>query len=81
MRLSVDFGDHKRTVLVGVKRERENPRAELEGKQALFVVNLEPRKMAGEISEGMIFDLGYADGITPVLAQPEKPVPNGTRAG
>jgi len=81
VRLSVDFGDHKRTVLVGVKRERENPRAELEGKQALFVVNLEPRKMAGEISEGMIFDLGYADGITPVLAQPEKPVPNGTRAG
>ena len=81
VRLSVDFGDHKRIVLVGVKRERENPRAELEGKQALFVVNLEPRKMAGEISEGMIFDLGYADGITPVLAQPEKPVPNGTRAG
>jgi methionine--tRNA ligase beta chain len=81
VRLSVDFGDHKRTVLVGEKRERENPRAELEGKQALFVVNLEPRKMAGEISEGMIFDLGYADGITPVLAQPEKPVPNGTRAG
>jgi len=39
------------------------------------------RKMAGEISEGMIFDLGYADGLTPVLAQPEKPVPNGTRAG
>src|SRR5215469_11999059 len=81
VRLSVDFGDHKRTVLLGVKRERENPRAELEGKQALLVVNLEPRKMDGEISEGMIFDLGYADGITPVLAQPEKPVPNGTRAG
>jgi methionine--tRNA ligase beta chain len=79
VRLSVDFGDHKRTVLVGVKRERENPRAELEGKQALFVVNLEPRKMAGEISEGMIFDLGYADGITPVLAQPEKPVPYSRR--
>jgi tRNA-binding protein len=44
-------------------------------------VNIEPRKMAGEISEGMIFDLGYADGITPVLALPEKPVPDGTRAG
>jgi hypothetical protein len=37
--------------------------------------------MAGEISEGMIFDLGYSDGITPVLALPEKPVPDGTRAG
>ena len=24
--------------------------------------------------------IGYEDGITPVLAQPETPVPNGTRA-
>jgi len=64
-----------------MKKERQNPKAEIEGKQALFVVNVEPRKMAGEISEGMIFDLGYADGITPVLALPEKPVPDGTRAG
>jgi methionine--tRNA ligase beta chain len=81
VRLRVDFGDHQRTILVGMKKERESPKAEIEGKQALFVVNLEPRKMAGEISEGMIFDLGYADGITPVLALPEKPVPDGTRAG
>jgi len=41
----------------------------------------EPRKMAGEISEGMLFDIGYADGVTPVLSVPERPVPNGTRAG
>ena len=81
VRLRVDFGDHVRSILVGMKKERQNPKAEIEGKQALFVVNLEPRKMAGEISEGMIFDLGYADGITPVLALPEKPVPDGTRAG
>ena len=80
MKLTVNFGDHSRTILAGIKKERENPR-ELEGRQALFVVNLEPRKMAGEISEGMLFDIGYADGITPVLAVPERPVPNGTRAG
>ncbi|MBD3279164.1 MAG: hypothetical protein GF390_00450 [Candidatus Pacebacteria bacterium] len=54
---------------------------EVEGKQALFVVNLEPREMMGEKSEGMLFDIGYADKITPVLATPEKPVPDGTRAG
>jgi tRNA-binding EMAP/Myf-like protein len=47
----------------------------------LFVLNLEPRKMAGEISEGMLFDIGCADGVTPALAVPERPVPNGTRAG
>jgi tRNA-binding protein len=80
MKLTVNFGDHSRTILAGIKKERENPR-EVEGRQALFVVNLEPRKMAGEISEGMLFDIGYADGITPVLSVPERPVPNGTRAG
>jgi tRNA-binding protein len=80
VRLTVDFDDHKRQILAGLKREREDPR-EIEGRQALFVVNLEPRRMMGEISEGMLFDIGYADGITPVLAVPERPVPNGVRAG
>ena len=81
VRLKVDFGNHARSILVGMKKERRDPMAEIEGKQALFVVNLEPRKMAGELSEGMMFDIGYADKIVPVLAVPEKPVPNGTRAG
>ena len=80
VKLIVDFGDHRRTILAGIKREREDP-AEIEGKQALFVVNLEPRKMMGEVSEGMLFDIGYADGIAPVLAIPENPVPDGARAG
>ncbi|CAM3997120.1 tRNA-binding protein [Mesobacillus zeae] len=80
MKLTVDFGDFTRTILAGIKGERENPK-EIEGQQALFVVNLAPKKMAGEVSEGMLFDIGYADGIVPVLAQPEKPVPNGTRVG
>ena len=80
VKLTVDFGDHKRTILAGMKQERQNPK-EIEGRQALFIVNLEPRKMMGEISEGMLFDLGYADGITPALAVPETSVPNGTRAG
>jgi tRNA-binding protein len=80
MMLTVNFGDHSRTILAGIKKERENPR-EIEGRQALFVVNLKPRKMAGEISEGMLFDIGYVDGIRPVLSVPERPVPNGARAG
>ena len=78
--LTVDFGDHLRTVLVGMKSERQNP-AEIEGRQALFVVNLPPRRMAGLTSEAMLFDIGFEDGISPVLAIPEKPVPNGSRAG
>ena len=80
MRLVVNFGDHSRTILAGIRKERANPR-EIEGQQALFVVNLEPRRMAGELSEGLLFDLGYADGLKPALAMPERPIPNGTRAG
>jgi methionine--tRNA ligase beta chain len=80
VRLEVDFGDFRHTVLAGMKKERDDPR-EVEGRQALFVVNLAPRTMAGIVSEGMLFDIGYEDGITPVLAVPERPVPNGVRAG
>jgi methionine--tRNA ligase beta chain len=80
VQMRVRFGDHTRTIVAGMKQERANPK-EIEGKQALFVVNLEPRKMRGVVSEGMLFDIGYADGVVPVLAIPEAPVPDGTRAG
>jgi tRNA-binding protein len=80
VKLIVDFGDLRRKILAGIKQEREDPK-ELKGLQALFVINLAPRKMMGEMSEGMLFDIGYADGLTPVLAIPEQPVPAGTRAG
>lgn len=80
VRLTVDFGDRRRTILAGMKKEREHPE-EIRGKQALFVVNLAPRTMIGIASEGMLFDIGYADGITPCLAVPERPVPDGVRAG
>lgn len=80
VKLTVSFGDHTRTILAGMKQER-NDVSSLVGKQALFVVNLEPRKMAGETSEGMLFDIGAADGLLPALATPERPLPDGARAG
>ena len=80
VRLRVSFGDHERTILSGLRREREDLSA-LVGVQTLFIVNLEPKRLAGEVSEGMLFDLGFADGILPAFAVPERPVPNGTRAG
>jgi tRNA-binding protein len=80
IKLMVSFGDHQRTILSGMKQEREDPK-EIEGKQALFVLNLPAKKIRGVLSEGMLFDIGYADGLTPVLAIPEKQIPDGTRAG
>ena len=80
LKLTVDFGDHTRTILAGMKAERADPQ-EIVGRQALFVVNLEPKRMAGETSQGMLFDIGFADGVLPALAVPERPMPNGVRAG
>jgi tRNA-binding protein len=80
VKLTVSFGDHTRTILAGMKQERADLQALL-GRQALFVVNLQPRPMAGHSSEGMLLDIGYADGLTPVLAIPEQPLPDGARAG
>ena len=77
VRLEVFFGDHTREILAGMKTEREDLSA-LEGSQALFLVNLEPRKMAGHSSQGMGVDIGYEDGLEPALAVPERPIPAGS---
>jgi tRNA-binding protein len=75
------FGDHKRSIPAGIRRERRDAKTEIEGRQALFVVNLEPGNMAGQVPEGMLFNIGHVDRISPVLAFPEKFVPNAARAG
>jgi methionine--tRNA ligase beta chain len=80
VKLNVNFGDFQRKIIVGLKKERDNPQ-EIEGMQALFIVNLKTRKIMGEDSEGMLFDIGYNDGIAPVLAISEKTVPDGVQAG
>jgi tRNA-binding protein len=81
VKLTVDFGDRRRMVLAGLRGERADPKAEIEGRQALFVVNLPVRRMAGEVSEAMPFDIGCADDLIPVLAMAERRLPNGARAG
>jgi tRNA-binding protein len=80
VKLTVNFGDRQRTIVAGLRQERPDPRA-LVGRQALFIVNMPPKVLAGVESQGMLFHLGHADGLTPVLAIPELPVPDGTRAG
>ena len=78
--LTVGFGDRDRTIVAGIRTERPSLDA-LVGRQALFVVNLPPKTIRGHVSEGMLFDIGFADGLRPAFAVPEWPVPDGTRAG
>ncbi len=79
VQLTVSFGDRTRSILAGLKQERADLSA-LVGRQTVFVVNLPPKPMAGAISEGMLLDVGYADGVLPAMLLPERPVPDGVRA-
>ena len=78
--LTVSFADRTRSIVAGIRTERPSLDA-LVGAQALFVVNLPPKTLRGHLSEGMLFDIGFADGLRPAFAQPEWPVPDGVRAG
>ena len=53
IRLKVDFKEFKRTIFTGVRTYGYSA-ADFEGKQFLFVTNLEPKKMGEEESQGMI---------------------------
>ena len=78
--LTVDFGDRTRSIVAGIRTERPSLAAVV-GAQALFVINLPPKTIRGQVSEGMLFDVGFADGLRPAFARPEWPVPDGVRAG
>ncbi len=68
LRLTVDFGEvGKRNILSGLYPiyKPEN----IKGKQFVFAVNLHPRKLMGEISEGMIL---CADGNRPIPIKPRQ---------
>ncbi len=74
LKLVVDFGDFKRQIISGISKGYA-PEA-LAGKQAVFIVNLEPRTLAGFESQGMILATDVND--LPVLLQPDKEVSNGS---
>ncbi|MDA3881346.1 MAG: methionine--tRNA ligase [Prolixibacteraceae bacterium] len=75
MKLLVDTGIDKRIVVSGIA-EYYNPE-EVVGKQVSIVVNLEPRKLRGIESQGMILMADNADG-TLKFVSPEAMVVNGS---
>ena len=75
LKLQVDLGDETRQVLAGIAEFVDNPQS-LVGKQVPILTNLEPRKMRGFESQGMI--LAADENGTPILLHPEKDIPNGS---
>lgn len=75
IKLSVDFGVYTRQIVSGIAKGY--PPETLIGKQAVFIVNLEPRTLAGVESQGMILATDAHD--LPVLIQPDKEVQSGAQ--
>ncbi len=76
LKLVFDFGDEQRQVMSGIAEFFPDPSL-LVGKQMPVIVNLEPRKLRGYESQGMIMAIDKGDGI--VLLKPEINVPAGSK--
>ncbi|OIP37956.1 methionine--tRNA ligase subunit beta [Candidatus Desantisbacteria bacterium CG2_30_40_21] len=70
MQLEVDIGEERRQIVAGIAHAYTPE--EIIGKEIPVLINLEPRKLRGIESQGMI--LAAIDGEMPVLLHPAKEV-------
>lgn len=75
LKLIVDLGTEKRQILAGIAEFLEDPQS-LVGKQVPILVNLEPRRMRGLESQGMM--LAADNEGKPILLHPEVKIPAGS---
>lgn len=75
--LQIDLGDERRQIIAGLK-EYVAPESLL-GKEIVVVANLEPRKMRGMESNGMLLAASHGDGDrgNVVVLTTDEPVPPG----
>lgn len=76
LKLTIDTGLDKRTILSGIAKHFTPE--ELIGKQVTVLINLAPRKMMGEMSEGMVLMAEDKDGTLRLLQPGEKMTPGST---
>ena len=74
VKLVVDLGDESRVLVAGIAREYTAE--QLLGRQVVIVANLQPAKLMGVESQGMV--LAASEGGRPILLALDSPVPNGT---
>jgi methionine--tRNA ligase beta chain len=75
LKLIVDLGNEKRQLVAGIAKYYRPE--DLIGKEIVIVANLEPKKLMGIESQGMLL-AANVDG-KPVILIPEKEVPPGTK--
>ena len=74
LKLQVNLGDETKQLVAGIAEQYAPD--QLLGKQIVVLANIEPKKVRGVESQGMLL-VAVADG-KPILLQPEKKVPEGT---
>ena len=78
LKLTVDDGRHGRQIVSGIAKWYTPE--ELVGKKIVFVANLAPAKLCGELSEGMILAADCGNDDVKVLFM-DKDIPNGSPIG
>ncbi len=84
LKLQVDVGGETRQICAGIRAHYDPEH--LVGKQIVVLVNLAPRTIRGEVSNGMLLAASVDGGedqppTDVVLLTSEKPVPPGSSAG
>ncbi|MFX1467483.1 MAG: methionine--tRNA ligase [Promethearchaeota archaeon] len=74
-KLTIDLGSEKRTLVAGLAEHYKVD--ELKGKKVIVLTNLEPRKLKGIQSEGML--LAAVEGDTVSILKPDKDIPLGAK--
>lgn len=77
LKFKVSLGDHVRQILSGIAKFYPEPQ-KLVGKKVLAVTNLKPRKMKGEISQGMLLSAEHNGSLQ--LLEVDKMIPAGSKA-
>jgi len=75
LKLKVSLGDEERTIVAGIAKYYSPE--ELVGKKIVIVANLQPRKIFGITSQGML--LAASDGENLSLVVPEREVKEGAK--
>ena len=76
-KLLLDLGKEKRTLVAGLKPYYK--KEELQGKRCIVVTNLEPRKIRGIESQGMLLAASSEDKNKVRLLQPDEEIKEGSR--